>query len=279
MKFSEINPFVRYVHYLPLDSSSEYGNAVPYDNRLFFTCFGNGKISVGDKVYLMKKGAVLIIPSGCAYSIHAPEEKVVYIAVNFDYTQKNKESQKPLPPTSPENYNSEMRLEENYFEDLQNFNMVVYLENMFKLDTVFTKIHREYLSRMIMFDSIVSNLLSGALLECARASLTVDFKENNDTVSRITDYIKENYGKKLTNKIIADAFNLHPNYISALIKRFCGMPLHQYVIQVRISASVEMLITQKYSIEEIADRCGFLNIFHFSRVFKNVMGISPSKYK
>ena len=278
MDFSNIHPFVRYVHYLPIDANSNYNETIPYDNRLFFSCFGKGQISVKGKIYEMNEGAVIIIPSGTKYQLLIPEKRVTYIAVNFDYTQEHSDKQIPIPPTSISSYNPSMKLEQIDFNDVMIFNDIVHIDGLSYLNGSLLKIHKEYVNKMIYAEHIVSNLFGEILLQCARALYTRDFNSNSEVINTIIGYINENYHKNLSNKTIGEKFNLHPNYISSLVKIFTGIPLHQYIMHVRISNSIEMLNSKKYSVAEIAERCGFCSIYHYSKIFKKIMGVSPSKY-
>ena len=63
MQFDDIHPFVRYVHYLPLDKHACYHSTIPYDCRLFFCYDGEGAICVKDNLYEMQPGHALNIPS------------------------------------------------------------------------------------------------------------------------------------------------------------------------------------------------------------------------
>ena len=83
---------------------------------------------------------------------------------------------------------------------------------------------------------------------------------------------------KLTNKIIGENFNLHPNYISSIMKVYTGIPLHQYILKARISHSIDLISEKKYSLTEIAEKCGFSDIYHYSKSFKKIIGISPGAY-
>lgn len=56
------------------------------------------------------------------------------------------------------------------------------------------------------------------------------------------------------------------------------MPPVKYLTQLRIEYAKELLITGRYSIGEIAEMCGFENVYYFSTVFKKHTGIPPSKY-
>jgi transcriptional regulator GlxA family with amidase domain len=51
------------------------------------------------------------------------------------------------------------------------------------------------------------------------------------------------------------------------------------LLVIRIKKAEEMLRLGKYSIGEIAEKCGFVNAGHFSSLFKRHLGVSPSEYK
>ncbi len=278
MKFTEIQPFVRYVHYLPLDKKADYGETAPYDNRLFFCCRGLGEITADGKPYTMRPGTVLIIPSGTPYHIKAPDNEITYMAVNFDYFYDHADLYNPIPPASVLAYNPTMRLEQIHFSDTPTFNGVIFAENLSALNESFTALHREYSRKLLFSDRILSGQLSEILFRCARATTFNESKTASETVSQLIDYIHENYSQNITNKTIAHRFNLHPNYVSNLIKAFTGMPLHRYIMHTRVSVSMQMLLKSNASITEIAEKCGFSDIYHFSKIFKKFIGVPPTKY-
>lgn len=278
MLFSDIKPFVRYVHYIPMDFDSEYGDTIAYDNRLFFVFGGNGEISVNERIYTIAAGTVVIIPSGTKYRLLPSAAGLTYIAVNFDYTSKNSDKTIPIPPADVASYNPLLRLEMPYFEDFLTFNEAVRIENMFYLNGILSDIYNEYTRKVIFFENITSELFSEVLFRCARTVHTSEISGSCKKINQIIDYIDENYGKKLTNKQIGDRFNLHPNYINSLFKGFTGMSLHRFVLQKRLSVAVKLLMQKNCSIAEISEKCGFSDIYHFSRSFKEATGVPPSKY-
>jgi YesN/AraC family two-component response regulator len=52
-----------------------------------------------------------------------------------------------------------------------------------------------------------------------------------------------------------------------------------YINQTRISAAQSLLLDTTYSIRDIAQSVGFEDVNYFSRVFKRLMGTTPSKFK
>lgn len=278
MEFLKIQPFVRYVHYLPISKHSLYSVSIPYDNRLFFLFHGSLVIEASETVYNMNEGDVIIIPAGVKYHIMPQNQKASVIGVNFDYTQNNLDKTNPIPPTDVNMYNPEMNIETVDFSDTKALNGVLHLKGLSSLYVKFVRLEQEYSHKLIYFEHIISNILAEILIECVRASNMQKAIGSRDTITDIIAYINENYKHELTNSEIGKVFNLHPNYINKLIKIFTGMSLHQYLMQIRISHSAEMLETKTHTIGEIAEKCGFCDIYHYSKTFKKIMGISPSKY-
>jgi len=62
------------------------------------------------------------------------------------------------------------------------------------------------------------------------------------------------------------------------IKEYGASPV-KYITRLRIDKACELLITGRYKISEIAEMCGFSNVYYFSNVFKKHLGISPVNYK
>ena len=140
------------------------------------------------------------------------------------------------------------------------------------------KLEQEFSHKLLYFENIISKLFAEILYECAR-SIHNEIHNSNREISKIViEYINENFDKPLSNKYIGQEFNLHPNYVSGLVKAATGMPMHQYIIIKRVSNSVDMLNTKRYTINEIAKRCGFCDIYHYSKTFKRIMGVSPSMF-
>lgn len=68
-------------------------------------------------------------------------------------------------------------------------------------------------------------------------------------------------------------------YFKKLFIEKFGIPPVQYVNNMRLERSRELLLTNKYSVGEIAKMCGFENVYYFSGKFKEKYGLSPTEYK
>lgn len=278
MKFQDIHPFVRYAHYVPMSKKTQYPDTIPYDNRLFYMYKGTASVNTTNEVYDLNEGDILIIPSGHKYRLLPSENTASYIAVNFDYTQKNIEKHNVIYPAEADKYNRSLKLEDVSFKDVPQLDSILCIRDMREVENKLVRIEQEYSKKLLYSESITSNAMSFLLFECARKLNGQNHKENKEIVGLIIGYINENIEKKLTNKIIGENFNLHPNYISSIMKVYTGIPLHQYILKARISHSIDLISEKKYSLTEIAEKCGFSDIYHYSKSFKKIIGISPGAY-
>ena len=57
------------------------------------------------------------------------------------------------------------------------------------------------------------------------------------------------------------------------------MSPHQYILNLKLENAETMLKSELYSISEVSDMCGFSDYKYFSRVFKKLKGVSPSRYR
>lgn len=94
----------------------------------------------------------------------------------------------------------------------------------------------------------------------------------------IMDYINEYYSQNLTLNSIAEAFSLHPVYLSRYFKQEMGVNLSNYINFIRIEKAKLLLSMGSYRINEIAYMVGFNNSQSFYSVFKKSVGCTPTLY-
>lgn len=279
MQLVEIKPYVRYARYLNLAADAGFAPHIAYDTRLFYVCEGNGIIEVGGTEHQMKEGCVLIIHSGVEYYLKPPEKPVRYLAVNFDYTFGHSENKIPIGPQKRSLFIPEKTVEDIRFEDATYFNEVLYLTNMQQISHRLVALEHEY-SHLQKFSELrAGNILSEILIECAREAESQESASAQQTAEQIVEYLHENFVMSMTNQDVAELFGFHPNYISSLLKEYTGMPLHRYLTHLRLLHAAKLLDEGALSVTEIAEACGFRDIYYFSKYFKKMMGISPTDYR
>ncbi|MDU2065593.1 MAG: AraC family transcriptional regulator [Sporomusaceae bacterium] len=93
----------------------------------------------------------------------------------------------------------------------------------------------------------------------------------------VREYIEENYQRNFSLQELASLVQISPFYLIRLFKAAIGLPPHLYLKQVRIRRAKELLASG-LSLASIAQAMGFTDQSHFSRQFKELMGITPKNY-
>lgn len=95
-------------------------------------------------------------------------------------------------------------------------------------------------------------------------------------IKKILQFISNHYAEPLTVQNMAQRVNLSDMYFGNLFKKEIGMSFRKYLTTIRISHAEDMLNSCEYKISEIAEACGFTDVFYFSRIFKENRGYAPS---
>ena len=89
--------------------------------------------------------------------------------------------------------------------------------------------------------------------------------------------IKSNLSHKLTLEWVSVEVGLSKYYLAHAFKKATGMTVVAYINAARCQNAQKMLQRKKYSVNEVAVKCGFENNSYFSKTFKSVMGCLPSE--
>lgn len=92
-------------------------------------------------------------------------------------------------------------------------------------------------------------------------------------------FIEENYHRPLNMAMVSNHVSLNYSYFSEAFKTFTGESFVTYLKKVRIRKAKELIGNGSLKIAEISEAVGFENTRHFSRVFKELEGISPFEYR
>lgn len=77
----------------------------------------------------------------------------------------------------------------------------------------------------------------------------------------------------------ADQFNLSANYFGELVKREIHITAQDYIQDKIVLAAQQLLSSTNMTINEIAEQLGFAYTTHFTRMFRNRTGTSPSEFR
>ena len=110
-------------------------------------------------------------------------------------------------------------------------------------------------------------------------SALTEINNTQKTMFEILGYINNNYFEDLTLEHVAGKYYLSTYYFSRTFKESTGFHFTEYVNNVRIKEAKKLLLNSAHSVGEISAAVGFHSTTHFGRVFKQIVGCSPSAYK
>lgn len=104
----------------------------------------------------------------------------------------------------------------------------------------------------------------------------------HSTDSKINDcisFIVTNYSSQVNVEELAAYCNLSRSRFMHLFREIAGMPPHTYQQMLRINSSKTMLLSTNLSIANISRLVGYDDPLYFSRLFKNITGVSPKRFR
>jgi AraC-like DNA-binding protein len=106
-------------------------------------------------------------------------------------------------------------------------------------------------------------------------------QENSEppVITRAKEYIHEHQTEELSLGQVAKAVNTSTFYFCKMFKKITGINFTDYLSRMRIEKSKNLLLNPNLRVSEIAFEVGFQSLTHFNRVFKKILGQSPTEYR
>ena len=98
-------------------------------------------------------------------------------------------------------------------------------------------------------------------------------------IAKARNYIQDHQAEKLSLEQVARAVNMSSFYFCKMFKKVVGINFTDYVARVRIEKSKNLLLNPNLRVIEIAFEVGFQSLTHFNRIFKKLLGQSPTEYR
>lgn len=128
----------------------------------------------------------------------------------------------------------------------------------------------------ILTESVLLYTLSFLRDESDR--LGSDVKERN-LFEKMLGYVDRNYRDvNISLKMMSEKFSYSEKYLSLVFKKNMNMSFRSYLNNMRIEFAKELISKKNCSVSKIAERCGYNDSLYFSKVFKKIVGVSPSSY-
>ena len=128
----------------------------------------------------------------------------------------------------------------------------------------------------------VVDLLKIAAQHLSMASNQIHIQEQNaepTVIVRAKEFIKTHQSEDLSLGQVAKAVSMSTFYFCKMFKRVTGINFTDYLSRVRVEKAKNLLLNPNLRVSEIAYEVGFQSLTHFNRVFKRILGQSPTVYR
>jgi AraC-like DNA-binding protein len=104
-------------------------------------------------------------------------------------------------------------------------------------------------------------------------------KDESTNMARARQFIEKHQMEPLSLGRVAHAANTSRHYFCKMFKKATGMHFIDYLSRVRVEKSKTLLLNPNSRISEAAFACGFQSMTNFNRVFKRIVGRSPTQFR
>src|SRR5262249_8448986 len=113
----------------------------------------------------------------------------------------------------------------------------------------------------------------------ARARRADTQRCHRDAAEAAKEVLSSAYTRRLTLNEVAERVHLSPFHLCRVFRRCTGFTLHQYLTQLRLRNSLEMLLDRPADLSSLALRLGFSSHSHFTSTFQRAFGVSPNNIR
>src|ERR1700722_15784347 len=160
------------------------------------------------------------------------------------------------------------------------------------LEILYRQIHQEHIGESVYKDKIIGGLMVVLLLKIKEYfwhdyNPIYEGNRSSQIVKSFKKSLEDHYRDLVSGKAeivfrvqdYAAAQNLHPNYLSNVVKTKTGKSISAWIADKTIAEAKSLLQNSTSSIKEIAFLLGFPEANHFSNYFKKHAGVTPVAYR
>ncbi|TMV50170.1 helix-turn-helix domain-containing protein [Paenibacillus mesophilus] len=242
-----------------------------------YVAAGKGYHYIGDNRLEVGRGDLFIIPIGTRH-VYRPEstnpdhELIVYNCLFSQELLPRLADVQPLP-FRPELLLSGETHTYRHFEDRNN-----------ECHRTLESMIQEYTLRMPGYEAMVCSLLLQLLVTLHRYDAGFVGSESKSSLSPLRlepvfDYIAEHYSEAITLERLASLIPVSASYLQRMFKRTTGQSCTEYIQNVRIAKSCELLQSSSITVRDVALQVGYKDLKFFHTLFRKKTGTSPYRYK
>ncbi|NMO94871.1 helix-turn-helix transcriptional regulator [Paenibacillus lemnae] len=244
-------------------------------HEIFYFHEGTCTYLIGDRIYVLQPGDLLLMNGLTLHCPHIePDARYVRSIIHFDPGILDQWlspalSAKALTP----------------FQQLSNLRLTLAGAEREEFERMLVELNRLSLSPSGHHNERRGLRLADLLLYiadiCSETTVAQsEYSEKERHVQHVISFVEHHYDQNITLDDIAQIVHLSKPYLSSIFKEVTGTTVLKYVYSRRINqAKILLWLHPEMSVTEAGRAAGFNHLAHFSRMFKDMVGVSPDEYR
>lgn len=245
-----------------VSASNHYTKRHNHTDNLVIFCFeGIGQFNTPTCQGILKKGDVLFLPKGIEHQYKSSTNDPWSIYW--------------------------VHIEGHLFEQFMDFigvnsnNLILNISNQVAFIDEFEQLlatrNKSYqLSSFILASNIIKKMFA---LFTVNSPSKLEQSKQDFNLSKVTSFMEENISQKINLQQIADSFELSKFYFAKKFLQHTGVSPIRYFLELKIKHACKLLDESNISVKDVALQIGYDDPYYFSRLFKKIMGLSPTQYR
>ena len=255
--------YLSYTDNLPVWSYAYHHHADIYE--VTFIVNGQGMLCLENERIALKAGDIVIMPPQTlhCYSCQARESMQYYsIWVNASRSSG---------------------MVADFFREIQAEPVLVsaykylsYIQSSFRILAELHQINRGVIDET--FQTVCLSLFMLIRKICQHKAMVVPLGPSS-YASDVLWYINEHYQENLSLDSLAGHFHISASHLRRIFKQVYDVSPITYLIKRRIAIATDLLLKTDQSVAQIAQQVGYENVTHFSHLFADRIGCTPSQFR
>ncbi len=214
-------------------------------HALSFRILGDATFTHGNDIVTVGSNDMIFVPKNYPYTIASGKERL--LVVHFDTKSKMPQKFKKVTVKNVEKYTRDL-----------------------------VRLYSAWTSKRVGYEHECKYLLHKIFMNIERE--TLDEPNTDDRLSDAVEYIHEHFCERdLSVELLAKMCSVSDTYFRKMFKEKHSVTPLKYINKLKINYAIELLRSEYYTVTEVAEKCGFDNVYYFSLFIKKETGKSPSQ--
>lgn len=276
MNILEINPYIRYASPSAIPPPFRINRRIIFDYELLYIEDGSFILTYNDNEILCQKDDLLLICPNIPHSFHILKTTLSQPHIHFDmkydfHSEKVYISYQDYCDLSAA---ERKMIRENIFPQLKASPFIKINDRKTFLKIFYRIVYSKEKNSLHCKSDMLC--LIQMILEDNPSAVTTQPASSPRIAMLLKSYIDSNYQQEISLDVLERQFDYSKFYIEKLFKQEYGISVINYRNTKRMEVAVRLL--KEHSVSKTAQLLGYSSIYVFSRAFRQMYGVSPTKY-